>query len=316
MELIIKGKLIETDIVDILKDVREECNGRYLKHISGGIGNDVKCTCPWHKSGQENNPSCYVFSNKSDDMTRYGQVHCFTCGATSSLAELVSYCLTGSTDADYGNRWIVTHYGNTFIKYLPNLKEIELDNDSKADYIDPAILNKYNQYHPYMSQRKLTPEVLSKFKVGYDDEHKAITFPVWDEHNNLVMITRRSVLNKKFDIPKFSSKPVYLLNFIKYENITTVYVVESQINALTLWSWGYPAIALIGTGSYTQYKILNSSGIRNYILCFDGDFAGQKGRERFINNIDSSCIITSKKLPAGKDVNDLSKEEFDTLPTY
>ena len=82
---------------------------------------------------------------------------------------------------------------------------------------------------------------------------------------------------------------------------------------MTLWSWGYPAIALIGTGSEHQMKILNKCPIRNYILCFDGDEAGDKGIKRFQTNIRKDVMISQKVIPRGKDVNDLSKEEFDNL---
>ena len=162
-----------------------------------------------------------------------------------------------------------------------------------------------------MWQRKLTKEVVDKFDIGYDPTTQCLTFPVWDEKNNLVMITKRNVNNKSFYIDKDKDKPVYLLNFIINQNIKTVYVAESQINALTLWSWGYPAIALIGTGSTHQYNILNKSGIRNYILCLDSDCAGYKGIQRFIDNIRKDVMISVVNIPNDKDVNDLTKEQFD-----
>jgi DNA primase len=127
------------------------------------------------------------------------------------------------------------------------------------------------------------------------------------------MITSRNVSNKYFHIEKNKDKPVYLLNFINRENIDKVYVCESQINALTLWTWGYPAIALFGTGSSHQYEILNKCGIRNYVLCFDGDIAGNKGRNRFIEKIRNDVLISYKSIPDGKDVNDLTKEQFEKL---
>ena len=140
-----------------------------------------------------------------------------------------------------------------------------------------------------------------------------LSFPVWDEYNRLVLITYRSVIDKRFFIEEDKDKPVYLLNFVNNWKIKTVYVVESQINALTLWSWGYPAIALIGTGSEQQMEILNKCPVRNYILCFDGDEAGDKGIKRFRKNIRKDVMISQKIIPRGKDVNDLTKEEFDNL---
>ena len=80
-----------------------------------------------------------------------------------------------------------------------------------------------------------------------------------------------------------------------------------------MYTFGYPAIALFGTGSEYQYNILRKSGIRNYILCFDGDAAGKKGELRFKQNLGNDIIISVKHLPIGKDVNDLTKEELDNL---
>ena len=59
--------------------------------------------------------------------------------------------------------------------------------------------------------------------------------------------------------------------------------------------------------------IFNKSGIRNYMLCFDGDEAGDKGVARFKRNIRKDVIVNRVLIPIGKDVNDLTKEEFSKL---
>jgi DNA primase len=82
---------------------------------------------------------------------------------------------------------------------------------------------------------------------------------------------------------------------------------------LYLRSLGYDAIGLFGTGSYTQLDTLKRSGIRSYILCFDGDEAGRKGANRFKKHIGNDVFITDVLLPRGKDVNDLSAEELENL---
>ena len=43
---------------------------------------------------------------------------------------------------------------------------------------------------------------------------------------------------------------------------------------------------------------------------FDGDSAGDSGAKRFIKNIRKDVFVDVVKLPRGKDVNDLSKEQF------
>ena len=315
MELILGNKIITAPIPDILHEVKRQSGNRYLKYIGDVKGDTVKITCPYHKNGQENHPSCHVYARRDSKEIYYGTLHCFSCSKAVPLYSVVGHCL--DEDDEYGKQWLCDNFGDVLTEtFVDDLEPIVLNNNKNNKYIDESILDKYNQYHPYMTERKLSFDVLRKFKIGYDAESEMITFPIWDENNNLVMITKRSINSKRFEIPEGIDKPVYLLNFIKNENITTVYVCESQINALTLHSWGYPAIGLIGTGSQKQYDILNKSGIRNYILCFDGDNAGLKGAERFKKHIRKDVIVTQKRIPFGKDVNDLTKEEFENLIVF
>lgn len=310
MELVIDNKIIDPNIELILETLRKEICGTRLKHIKRK-GDNVVVTCPYHKNGQESHPSCQVYALTDNPDIEYGTVHCFTCGRTTSLITLVAECF--QQDESFAREWLVARFGNTFIQYDDFLPKIEINKPIKNTYLDESILQKYNYYHPYMQQRKLTKEVIDRFHIGYDREKDAITFPVWDEHNRLVMITERSVHTKQFYIPDNVEKPVYLLNDIINRGVTKVYVTESQINALTLRTWGMDSIALFGTGSKHQYDILNRSGIRNYILCFDGDEAGDKGAQRFIKNIKDDAFVSIKKIPRKKDINDLTYIDFCNL---
>ena len=313
MDLIINNKCIDAPIDVILRTLKSEIHNYKLKDINEEYKDNIAITCPVHKDGMERNPSCQVYTKRDNEKVEYGQCHCFTCGWTGSLCDLVKICFEES-DENFGQEWLVERFGVTYsdnIRYLP---EIKINNNKKqVQVIDESILQNYNYYHPYMWERKLSKEVVDTFHVGYDPKTQMLSFPVWDDQNRLVLITFRSVNDKRFYIEEDKDKPVYLYNFIKHWGIKSVYVVESQINALTLWSWGYPAIALIGTGSKEQMQLLNKSSIRNYILCFDGDEAGDKGIKRFYKNIRKDVMISHKLLPRGKDVNDLTKEEFDNL---
>lgn len=302
----IGNKIITTPIKTILQQINKESNNRFFKDIKDK-GNQLCITCPSHKQGQENNPSCFITDNFSDDMN--GVWHCFTCGASGTLLDLVAYCFDDIVTA---SEWLTERFADTLVVQEILLPEIKLEKDKK-EYLDESILQEYSYFHPYMFKRGLTEEIIRKFKVGCTPDGKYITFPCWDEHSHLVGIFKRSTEGKHFIIPKNIDKPIYLLNFIKDENITTVYVTESQFNALTCWSWGYPAIALFGTGTKEQYEILKRSGIRHFILCFDGDIAGDAGIKRFINNMPDDIMISVKYIPRDKDVNDLTKEEFDSL---
>lgn len=106
-------------------------------------------------------------------------------------------------------------------------------------------------------------------------------------------------------------KPVYGLNKITID-MKEVVVCESIINALTLWTWGIPAVALLGTGTKEQYEILRNTQIRTFILAFDGDDAGYRATNRFIMEVKNK-IIFYYILPNGKDINDLTYEEYKKL---
>lgn len=74
-----------------------------------------------------------------------------------------------------------------------------------------------------------------------------------------------------------------------------------------------PGIALFGTGAKHQYDLLNQSNIRVYNLMFDGDKAGDNGIREFLKNIRKDVIVNIIKVPRGKDVNDLTYDELESL---
>ena len=318
MDLVIRNKVIDAPIRTILEAARRESAKFSLFSRMIDKGNNLQLTCPYHSGGHERRPSSFILQVKDDEETEYGTFHCFTCGQVRTLPQLIADIF--EFDEKNAEEWLIDNFSGGFVTYKTFLPPIELDTkkrlleEQKQQYLDESILNKYNFFHPYMYERKLTPEVIQKFQIGYDSERNAITFPVRDIKGNLVMITARSVASKTFFIDENKHKPVYLLNYCVQNNVSTVYVTESQINCLTLWGYGYPSIALIGTGSSEQYEILRKCGIRNYILCFDGDPAGYRGTQRFINAMPKSTNIMIKKIPPFKDVNDLTREEFDALP--
>ena len=310
MELVINNKVIDAPVYDILKQVHKETNGRYLNTIIDK-GDNVFIQCPFHSDGKEKHPSCTVFARDDDKYTDKGITHCFACGISVPLFTLVGHCF--DQDDEFGKEWLVQRYSNIFIEKQTYLPEIQIGKP-KETVLDESILDQFAYFHPYQFQRKLSQEIILKYKVGYDKETDSITFPVWDEHNRLKFITKRSVKTKQFFIPQGVKKPVYLLNFMIKENKDTIFVCESQINALYMNTLGYPAVALIGTGTRDQYEILNRSPIRHYILAFDGDEAGDKGITRFLSNIRKDVFVDVMLLPRGKDCNDLTGEEIAQLP--
>jgi hypothetical protein len=285
------------------------------------MDNNLQVTCPIHKEGQERKPSCGISRIKTNDRNS-GLVHCFTCGYSVELPEMISNCFGYNDLGVFGTKWLMNRFVNVEKESRGNIN-INFDRQkevkSAIDYVSDDELEKYRFYHPYMYKRKLTDEIIDKFDVGYDDDFKlngrsyqCITFPVRDATERVLFIARRSIKGKMFNYPEGVNKPVYGVYELD-QNDTEVIVCESIINALTCYVYGRSAVALLGLGTKDQYEQLKRLSVRKYIMAFDGDKAGMKASENFRSAIGGYKLITQYVLPSGKDINDLSEKEFQNL---
>lgn len=205
--------------------------------------------------------------------------------------------------------------------YAAAQKLKQLTQKDKTLYVTEEELAKYRYTVDYMYQRKLVDWVIEKYDVGFDAEFHpegrkkplaCITFPVRDLQGRTLFFCRRSIEGKFYHYPRSVTKPVYGLYELS-KDATSVCIMESCINALTAISWGYDSVALLGTGNTTQLKQLKKLGVKEFILCFDGDDAGAKAAAKLKRELSKVAIVWIVHMPPGKDVNDLTKEEFDEL---
>ena len=316
--MIINNIPFTTTLEEILLELKTQLNinGINLLSITKNTNNDIMVQCPYHSNGQERKPSAGI--RKSD-----GQFHCFACGETHSLQEVISYCF-GWNDilGVKGWEWLLKNFATISIE---KRKPISLDVSRKVnrniqEYISEKELDSYRYYHSYMWKRKLTPDIVEMFDIGYDKNTECLTFPQRDIHGNTLFIARRSVKTKYFNYPEDVEKPlygIYELNQIYKQNngqlIDEVIVCESMLDALVCWVWGKYAVAMNGLGTPQQFKALKSLRCRKLILATDNDDKGLKARKKIRENV-TNKIITEYILPKGKkDINDLTEEEFNNL---
>lgn len=299
----------QLNLIDIINELKSQLaiQGVYLFDKIKELPEDLMVSCPFHKNGQERKPSCGI--RKSD-----GFLHCFSCGETCSLEQLISRCFNKNDFGQFGLKWLQQNFLGNIVENRQINIDVKRNKNKKIaiNYITEEELDKYRYYHPYMFQRKLTKEIIDKFDIGYDKETNCITFPVKNENGNCLFIARRSVITKYFSYPKNVEKPVYGLYELP-KNINEVIICESMINALTCYVYGRPALALNGTGTPYQYEQLKKLNCRKLILALDPDEAGYKGIIKLKKALNQYKIITELKIPVGKDINDLSIDEFKNL---
>lgn len=314
--MIINNITFECDLSMIIDELRSQLNinGIKLLGVVRDTPDNIMVSCPYHKGGQERRPSAGI--EKSS-----GVFHCFACGETHSINEMISHCF-GKTDdlvGAFGWNWLLKNFLTVSVE---DRRDLNLDftrtnnnSNSSIRFVIEEELDKYRVYHPYMWKRKMTPEVIDIFDVGYDEDTKCITFPVRDVRGNCLFIARRSVNSKFFNYPAGAEKPVYGLYELSQlpEFPKEVIICESMIDCITAWVYGKYAVALNGLGNELQFRQLNNMPCRKFILATDNDSAGKSARLRLRKCLKGK-IITEYILPDNrKDVNDLSKEEFDNL---
>ena len=206
---------------------------------------------------------------------------------------------------------------------------LDNSNSNQLTYVSEEELDSYRYTHPYMYKRKLTDDVIERFDIGYDKNTRCITFPVRNINGKTLFIARRSVVSKFFNYPQGVEKPLYGLYEImqtreqrkkylkpEYVDPQEIIVCESMIDALTCWVYGKYAVALNGLGNYLQFEQLRNLPCRELILATDNDEAGAKARERIRKYVKNKIIsqYDYDSFPDGaKDINDLTKEQFEAL---
>ena len=316
----VNNHVILDDTQDILIELRKqlELNGvkRFAKFIDSG--NNIQTNCPFHKEGQERKPSFGI--NK-----KTGECHCFGCGWSGTLSEMISNCFGKDDFGDYGNKWLIRNFLSVAVESRPDIdvdfcRRKKITSETKK-YISEQELDSYRYTHPYMYKRKLTDEIIDLFDIGYDKNTECITFPNRDINGNCLFVARRSVKTKFFNYPQDVEKPVYGLyecnicaKTIKNWFPNEIIICESMLDALTCWVYGKYAVALNGTGNENQFKTLRNMPNRKFILATDMDEAGLKARERIRQSLGNKIVTEYVwDINVAKDINDMNKEYFDSL---
>lgn len=297
----------------------------------------MTCYCPFHNSGQEKKPSCGVLlvdQWKNGQHYPAGWWHCFSCGYAHDMITAVTDILKDHSISQSGVEWLKDHIPGFDVSddldlLVPDSLIEDLSSHFAINYLQslesprwPMVseeeLATYRFVVPYMYERKLTDEIIAKFDIGYDGSWippgrsktvPCITIPVRNRNGETLFLCRRSIQGKLYNYPEGVTKPVYGIDMIP-SGCKSVIICESAINALTCWTWGYPAIALLGTGNRYQIQQLRELGVAEFVLCMDGDDAGAKASAKLHRQLKDVSIVWTVKMPDGHDVNDLTRDEF------
>ena len=317
--MIVDGMIINAEVSDVIAELKRQLSERGIELFAKtkDSSDDLMVCCPYHKDGQENNPSMGI--RKED-----GMCHCLACGETHSLPEMIENCFGKSDPLNtFGKKWlrdnfVVMQESNRVLNL--NLSREPQTSEHYTTYVSEEELDGYRYYHPYMRERGLTNDVIELFDIGYDKQTDSITFPVRDSYSGCCkFVAKRKIKYKQFDLPKDIDKPLYG-EYELYHTLQTkegmdrfkeVYVCEGLFDCLRLWCVGKYAVAGFGClFSDKQIKDLCELPTRKLIFALDNDKAGISATER-LKKLVRGKLMTTAILPDNrKDVGECTDDEL------
>lgn len=305
------------------------------------VNNWYSIYCPLHNDGKERRPSAGIsIQSEYRNGRNYpkGFFHCFACGKAMSLPDLITEILKikniqksgldflkenvpGFEISEEDFEYLIPQDTMESISSKYAIKFLQDIHTKPVSYVSEKELQNYRFTVPYMYERGLTDDLIEKYDIGVDMNFipegrkkpvPCITFPVRDRLGRCLFVARRSIEGKSFYLPKDIDKPLYGLYELP-EGCKSVDIVEGVFDLFKCVKYGRPALAMFGTGSVNQIESLKRIGLHEIRVGTDPDEAGERGYKRLHKNLSNNCIIWRYVIPDGKDIGDLTEEEFKSL---
>lgn len=218
--------------------------------------------------------------------------------------------------------YLIEKYGH----YLDNTSKLHLKfnfqlEDEQKQVIAPEeykdILNKPSGY---LLKRGIKEKTQKFFKCGFDEEKGCVAIPWEDEKGNIINIKYRSVTSKKFwyHNGNLIENMLFGLFAVKRFNYKTVWAVESETDALYLWSNGIPAIAFgMASINEKQKELLLNTNIGTLVVATDNDTVGHRFAKVLQEEFGGIFNLKRINFPKNrKDINDLSIIELEECKNH
>lgn len=210
---------------------------------------NVYIECPWCSS---TNLSINVF----DGMWHCWSAACEKKGAFFQLAQ----------ELDFGQV--------TFTPSEAPVRDKRLSDEERSAII--TSLESKPEIIELCAKRKLdSAYVLEKKVIGYDKTKRAYVFPFRNEKGDLIGAKYRGDNGNQWI---YGEEPLLYILELADLKADKVVIVEGEIDAISLRQHRIPTVATLGAGKDKGFKLLR--GVRQYLLGYDMDGAGEAGVEK------------------------------------
>lgn len=176
-------------------------------------------------------------------------------------------------------------------------------------YLNIAKLDEFQrEQSDYLTRRGISAEVQRLMRTGYDAKKHAIVIPWFDGNGRLCNIKYRSDRGKTFWYERGAvpiRRLVYGIDVIFAKQARESAICEAEIDAMSWWTIGVPAIAVGGvTFTDEQADIIKRSPIERLILSVDNDKAGEKLAEQIVQKLGKHVVLCKVDFGKYKDANE------------
>lgn len=256
----------------------------------------------------DNSPSFYVHFTGEAAGT-WGDSGGYDEWAKGGLVKLLAYLRDETTEEVYD--YLSDKYGIREIAEgdLIKLPSIALTERKGPTFLPETILEALDDNFDYLIGRGISEETQRRLGIKYNARSKSVAFPWRHINGQLANVKYRNTDKKLFfyENDGISIRTlVFGLDIVYNEGIRKVAVCEAEVDALSLWEVGLPAIAL-GTSSMSpeQAELILKSPIDHLVIATDADAAGDKVAKQIKELMGGMVHTTRKKWQDGnKDAND------------
>lgn len=170
--------------------------------------------------------------------------------------------------------------------------------------------------HPYWVKR-VGVEAARRFRLGYDPERDAVTYPLRDASGQVLGVVRRPLHGDgpKYLYPKGIDVGRLLFNYDGVRRSSVVVLCEGALDAIALWNAGIHAFAIYGARlSEDQIRLVDRLDPTYVVTAYDRDDAGWRVHcqtERAFRHRMVSRLVWPRAW--GKDVDEAGLDHLRSL---
>lgn len=260
----------------------------------------------------------------TEDPQRPGHYHCFKCDFDGDIFDVLDAVNGRQQGESYKEAYRAgqparAHAAHMTEKPRETVKTHKTHIAQEADAVQDAQIAQYikecaaalpgSPGEIYLHGRGLSPAVIQYYRLGYDPQKDAVIIPYPGEDYYI----SRSLQGKEYRKPKGQPEPIFNAGAFAEaaERGEPVFIVEGQIDALSIIEAGGEAVAIGGAGDRKLAEYDGDRPQRAYIVA-DNDEAGEKTAQRIKKALGELAeIVHPPKIY--KDVNDLLRADRSLL---